>query len=388
MMGVPPLLSGLQSCGGTNPALKIPQRRIGKTDQRTSLPLIEARGTHREIGRQVGEAARERIRRSVAYYEEHIEWLAGMPFAAAEARTLPLLRRAERELPQYVDELRGMAEGAGVSFEKLLVLNCGEEVLCAADPGAAAPLRPPDHCTCLAVSAPGRTIVGHNEDWIEADVENMVVLSLTMPDGTRICSLTGAAYLPMCGVNSHGIAFYGNTLYARDERPGVPNGFKHRWLLEAATRAEADARARMPGRARGSNHLNAQAGGAIWDVEVSAERAVTIEADGWLVHTNHFTAPEMQDVERSESAGSRLRLQRGRELVAAGVAGDDDPFDIVAGVLRDHANSPTSICAHPMPDDPDHGPTTGSVIIELEERRMHVCAGRPCENAYRIVTLD
>ena len=140
----------------------------------------------------------------------------------------------------------------------------------------------------------------------------MVLLSLTVPDGTRILSLTGAAYLPMCGVNSHGIAFYGNTLYARDERPGVPNAFKHRWLLEAATRAEADARARMRGRARGSNHLNAQAGGAIWDVEVSAERAVTIEADGWLVHTNHFTAPEMQDVERSVSAGSRLRLQRGR----------------------------------------------------------------------------
>jgi isopenicillin-N N-acyltransferase-like protein len=366
-------------------------------DQQTSLPLIEARGTHREIGRQVGEAAREPIRRSVAYYEEHIEWLAGMPFAAAEARALRLLRYAEHDLPQYVDELTGMAEGSGVSFEKLLVLNCGEEILCAAEPGAAgpraaelgaaAPPRPADRCTCLALSSPGRTVIGHNEDWIEADVENMVLLSLTAPDGTHILSLTGAAYLPMCGVNSHGIAFYGNTLYARDERPGVPNAFKHRWLLEAATRSEADARARMGGRARGSNHLNAEAGGAIWDVEVSAERAVTIEADGWLVHTNHFTAPQMHDLERSDSAGSRLRLERGRELVAAGVAAGDDPFDIVAGVLRDHANAPTSVCAHPVPDDPQDGPTTGSVIIELEERRMHVCAGRPCENAYRIVAL-
>ena len=216
----------------------------------------------------------------------------------------------------------------------------------------------------------------------------MVLLAITVPDGTRILALTGAAYLPMCGVSSHGIAFYGNTLYARDERPGVPNVFKHRWLLEAATRAEADARARMRGRARGSNHLNAQAGGHIWDVEVSAERAVTIEAGDWLVHANHFTAPELQDVERSDSAGSRLRLQRGRELVAAGLARGDDPFDVVAAVLGDHANAPTSICAHPVPDDPDHGPTTGSVIIELEERRMHVCAGRPCENPYRVVSLS
>ena len=282
-----------------------------------------------------------------------------------------------------------MAEGAGVPFEKLLVLNCGEEVLCAPRPGTSdRAQRPVDHCTCLALAAPGRTIVGHNEDWIEDDVENMVVLSLTVPDGTRILALTGAAYLPMCGLNSHGMAFYGNTLYARDERLGLPNAFKHRWLLEAATRAEADARARVPGRARGSNHLNARAGGEIWDVEVSAERAVTIEADGWLVHTNHFTAAELQDVERSDSLGSRLRLERGRELVAAGLARGEDPFAIVAAVLRDHANAPDSICGHPVPDDPEDGPTTGSVIIELEERRMHVCAGRPCENPYQVVSLD
>ena len=358
-------------------------------DRRLRLPLIEARGSHAEIGRQVGEAAREQIRRQVAYYEEHIEWLAGMPFAAAEGRALGLLGFAERALPRHVEELAGMAEGAGVPFEKLLVLNCGEEVLCAERPAAAASqARPTDRCTCLAVSAPGRTVVGHNEDWIEDDVENMVLLSLTVPDGTRILSLTGAAYLPMCGLNSHGIAFYGNTVYARDERPGVPNVFKHRRLLESATREEADSWARMPGRARGSNHLNARAGGEIWDVEVSAARDVTVEAGRWLVHTNHFTVPELQDVERSESAGSRLRLERARELVAEGLASGDDPFDLVAAVLRDHANAPTSICAHPVADDPDHAPTTGSVIVELEERRMHVCAGRPCENPAGVVALD
>ena len=365
-------------------------------DEPVSLPLIEVGGSHREIGRQTGEAARERVGRSLAYYEANIEWLAGMTFAAAEERALGLLRYAERELPQYVEELAGLAEGAGVPFEKLLVLNCGEEILCAPRPGAAPrpagadvqPSRPADRCTCLALASAGRTIVGHNEDWVEDDVENMVVLSIAAPGGTRVLALTGAAYLPMCGLNSHGIAFYGDTLYAHDERPGVPNVFKHRWLLEARTREEADARACMAGRARGSNHLNAQAGGLIWDVEVSATRALTIEADGWLVHTNHFTSPQMQDVERSVAAGSRLRLERGRELVAAGLARGDDPFDLVAAVLSDHANAPTSICAHPVADDPEHGPTTGSVIIEVEERRMHVCAGRPCENPYRVVELD
>jgi isopenicillin-N N-acyltransferase-like protein len=345
-----------------------------------SLPRIEASGSNREIGRRIGEAAREQIRRSVAHYEENIEWLAGMTFAQAEERSLALLSHAEHDLPQYVDELAGMAEGAGLPLSKLLVLNCGEEILCAPRPDAG-------HCTCLALASPGRTVVGHNEDWIEDDIQNMVLLDLTVPDGTRILALTGASYLPMCGVNSHGIAFYGNTMYAHDERLGVPNIFKHRWMLEAASREEADLRACMSGRARGSNHLFAQAGGQIWDIEVSAERSAVIETDDWLVHTNHYTADELLEVERSDSAGSRERLARGRELVVAGLQAGDDQLALVASVLRDHANAPASICAHPVPDDPEDGPTTGSVIIELEERRMHVCAGRPCENAYQVVSL-
>ena len=345
------------------------------------LPIVQAKGTYREIGRQIGEAARAQIRRSVAYYETNIEWLAAMSFAEAERASLALLPFAEHDLPQHVEELQGLAEGSGVPFAKLLVLNCGEEILCSPRPGDG-------HCTCMAVTVAGRTVVGHNEDWVEDDIENMVLLDLTVPDGARILALTGAAYLPMCGVNSHGLAFYGNTLYARDEHDGVPNGFKHRWLLESATREEADARARLRGRARGSNHLNAQAGGHIWNVEVSAERAAVIEADEWLVHTNHYTCAELLDVERSDSPGTRLRLARAQALAAAGLERGDDPFALVCDVLRDHANAPTSICAHPVGDDPEDSPTTGSIVIELEERRLHVCAGRPCENAYQTVSFD
>jgi isopenicillin-N N-acyltransferase-like protein len=378
----------------------------------STIPVIAVSGGHREIGRQIGEAAREQIRRSVAYYEENIEWLAGMRWAEAERRSLALLPDAEHDLPQYAAELAGMAAGAAVRFESLLVLNCGEEILCAERPaggpavGASAAgvdtletvvARPSDRCTCIAIAAPGRTVIGHNEDWIEDDVENMILLDLTTAAGTRILSMTGAAYLPQCGVNSHGLAFYGNTLYSRDERAGVPNTFKHRWLLESRTRVEADARARLRGRARGSNHLNAREGGEIWDLEVSAERDALVEptaaafgeagSAAWLAHTNHFTAAEMSDLERSTSEGSRRRLERARALVPEGLARGDDPLDIIRGALSDHAHAPTSICAHPVPDDPEHGPTTGSIVVELEERRLHVCAGRPCENEYLTVSF-
>ena len=56
-------------------------------------------------------------------------------------------------------------------------------------------------------------------------------------------------------------------------------------------------------------------------------------------------------------------------------------------MLRDHEGAPRSVCAHPIEDDASHGPTVASMIWELEERLMHVCAGRPCEQPYSSVRL-
>jgi hypothetical protein len=164
-------------------------------------------------------------------------------------------------------------------------------------------------------------------------------------------------------------------------------------MLEAPTRAEATARALLRERARGSNHLCGQAGGRIWDVETSASRAAVIErgavVDGWewLAHTNHYLAAEMLKVEGSTSTGSRLRYARACELLSEGLAPGIDPVELAGAVLRDHGNAPTSICGHggEGPDAPS--PTTGSMVWELEERRMHICAGPPCENPYRVVAL-
>jgi len=337
------------------------------------LPVIEARGTYREIGRCLGEGGREQIRRSLAFHEEKYEWLAGVTFAAAEERAQGLLPYAQRALPQYVEELRGMAEGAGVPLAKLVVLNCGEELMC--------------HCTSVALTTGGRTVLAHNEDWIDDDIENMVVFDVTCPDGTRFLSLSGAAYLAGCGINSHGLALGGNSVYATDERPGVPNSFVLRWKLEARTRDEVDARSTLAGRARGSNHLTARVGGQVWDVETSSTKHAAIDADGgWLAHTNHYLSASLADVEGSTSAGTRLRLARARAIVTQGLADGDDGFAIAARVLRDHENPPTSICCHTVPGEVDPAPTTGGFICEVEERRMHVCAGPPCENPF--ITLE
>ena len=393
--------------------------------------VLEVAGSCREIGRQIGEGARPLIERRVALFEADFERFAGgLSLSTAEALTRPLLAAAERRLPQYVEELRGLAEGAVVPFSRILLMNCGEELTCTLPPQ-------PGHCTSLALAGERRTIVAHNEDWEEQDIAHQVLLRIVTPDGTRILAMTTAGLLAMTGMNSHGLAFGANTVYAREhgadvpagdapagdappgapdemsvadsgaalsgtpcgaplagQRPGVPNSLVCRWMLEAPTRGEATARAMLSERARGSNHLCGQAGGRIWGVETSAAGAAVIEGGAltggreWLAHTNHYLADEMLALEGSTSVGSRLRHARACELLREGLGRGADPVDLAGAVLRDHVDAPTSICGHggQGPDAPS--PTTASMVWELEERRMHVCAGPPCENPYRVVALD
>jgi len=376
------------------------------------FPHIVARGSHRQLGRAVGEGAREQIAAAVSFYEEHFEAMAGITFAEAERQSLEYLPYVKRHLPQYVDELEGMAEAAGLPFIKLLVPNCAEEFTCPAD----ADTQPSPHggsgrpeprasqggasdvdeqsspsggahfCTGVAVSHAGRHVVGHNMDWYVVDADKNVLFDLTTLDGTRIVTIAGVPYLPILGLNSHGVACVGNSVYSNDNRHGVPNVFIRRWVLEAPSMEEAVARACFPVRARGTNYTLADADGRIWDLETSATGAVLIEGGATLAHTNHYVHPAMAVFEGSHKEESRRRLRQAEDELAAGVAQGEDPRDLVARVLALHDDGPDAICGHPDETLPlaDQVMTVASMVCDLDALRVEACAGPPCENEYRV----
>jgi len=375
------------------------------------FPHIAARGSHRELGRAVGEGAREQIAAAIAFYEEHFVAMAGITFAEAERQSLGYLPYVRRYLPQYVDELEGMAEAAGLPFVKLLVPNCAEEFTCPADAdteasphggpagagaqasssaGASDAAAPSGHggahfCTGVAVSHGGRHVVGHNMDWYVVDADKNVLFDLTTPDGTRIVTIAGVPYLPILGLNSHGVACVGNSVYSNDNRRGVPNVFVRRWVLEAPNLEEAVARACFPLRARGTNYTLADREGRLWDLETSAHAAVLIEGEGALAHTNHYVHPAMTVFEGYHKQESRDRLRRAEEELESGLARGEDPRDLVARVLTVHDGGQDAICGHPDESLPvtEQVMTVASMICDLDALRVEACAGPPCENEYR-----
>ncbi len=347
--------------------------------------VIEASGTPREVGRQIGEAARDLVARGLAAYEERFPALAGCTFSEAVERARAYLRPAEDYVPQAVEQIRGLAEGANVPFERVFALNCCEEFTCQADRMW---LRR-EHCTSFAVAAGGRVVSGHNEDWYPEDVAHLVVRRVRLrgvgeADGVSYISVGPAYDLPITGITSRGITSAANTLYYRDEGVGVPNN-----CLLTAVLQQPDlegARDLIVGspRARGSNHLLCDARGRIWDIETTGERWAFIDGGQLFTHANHYVSPELAPGDASDSEGTRLRRARAEELLTAGVADGADLVELGKSVLSDHANAPTSICSHWDDDDPDEDQdvTTASMIWEPAEGRAHIACGQPCSSAY------
>jgi len=376
---------------------------------------VRARGSYREIGRQVGEAARPQIEASIAFFVENFAAMSGgLSFAEAQRRAAAYLRYARACTPRQLEELEGMAEGSGVPLAALLVPNCAEELTSSeptvgeqplpADQTRAAEQRLPRDrrpgsgrlapgCTAVAIVAGGRHVVGHNMDWYVVDAVNNVLFDLTAPDGTRLLAFAGAAYLPIVGLNSHGIGNLSNSVHSTDNRLGVPNVFVRRTTMEAATLEAARDDGLLAARARGTNQFFADTSGRLWDVESSATAGAFADhtARGYMAHTNHYVAPEMAPFEGSDAQESRTRLATAEAMLVEGLDHGDEPVELVARILRCHEPSTQDcICGHPEPSEPlgEQGMTVGSIICDLDERRLYACAGTPCDNPYQVFEMD
>jgi isopenicillin-N N-acyltransferase like protein len=364
-----------------------------------SFPCIEVTGTHHEVGRQIGEAAADLVARGLAYYESSYPVLAGMTFAAAVDRARPYLAPAQAWAPQLVDQVRGLAEGAGVPFEYLFAVNCTEEFTCTmestSDPAGTSPRG--EHCTSFAFVHGGRTYAGHNEDWYPGDIENLVLRQVTLTGGMRYIALCPAAALPMTAMNARGIVCTATTLYSHDEVVGVPNAFILASLHESHTLEEARAHIEEAPRARASSHLLCDESGRIWGLETTAGRSAFIDGGRRLAHTNHYLSPELAPDDASDAEGTHKRLARATELLDEGLAsanpggaqGAAQAVALARSVLTDHANAPLSICAHWDDDDPDldQSVTTASMVWDLSERAVHVALGQPCKHEYLTYSL-
>lgn len=366
----------------------------------TGFPHLRLSGSPRDRGRRYGEQAADRITTSLSAYREVFSHLAGWDWRTVVCEA----RRYEPAIAafdlRYLEELRGIAEGAGVDEGDILAINTRTEVMFAAKARAAARAFGRGECSAFAVlgtrTADGHTLVGQNWDWLTHCFDTVVVLEVEQDDAPDYVTVVEAGLLAKAGVNTAGIGVVTNALVTADDRgePGVPYHVLLRGLLDAETLSGALATIQRAPRSSSANYLIASRDGLALDVEAAPgdfTRVYLLDpVDGVLLHTNHFLSRRFDRVDVSTWAmpDSPVRLQRLRALVAAQRAPID--VDVLGGWLRDHADHPAGVCCHPDTALPsvEQDATVVSVVIDLDAGRLWIADGHPCETPYRTVELS
>lgn len=343
------------------------------------IPIFEFRGTHRQVGQQIGEAMKSRLQRMAAGVREGLPRGVSWDDMLLQARAYLVPSRAA--YPQYVDEIEGIAEASGLPFDELFLWLC-EELW---DPAA---WRRPKGCTDLvargAATADRSTLVAHTNDLSPEVEEDLVILKVQAGDEPEFLGVTVGGVGYSAGFNAAGISMTGNQVDGNDTRPGVPRHLCVRAILAARRLQEAMDACLLPSRASNYNNVIADAHGEVYSMEGSATDCEPIYIEGdLLAHANHYVSAPMRrfEADRNTISGSVIRHNRAWRLLRESY-GRLTP-ELFQALMSDHANYPGSICKHGT-----ESVTVFGLIIRLEERRAWIGKGRPCQATYYEYALD
>jgi len=335
-----------------------------------------------ERGRQHGSQVKEEIAKVCQGYKKSFE-RKGYTWEEAQQMAMEYVPYLEQEMPELMEEAKGIAAGAEVDLAVVMVLNTRYELLkfkknvnCYEN----------SECTCYAVTPEAtkenETIGGQNWDNSPFIGENLYILHIDEENGTRIVGLTEPAQLIRSGMNSHGLSVNCSTLLSTKDYRGiaVPTNFMRRRILQCRTFEEASRRVERFRPCVSINYVITSAEGkaVVYEttpvenfkitpssgvitqgndiqVDPTLERFIPADRD----HQHHF---------RGQRLGYLLRKQAG-EITA----------EYIEECLKDHYGYPASVCNHAG----DQGLQTIASILYCVSRGYALIAwGNPCEIPY------
>lgn len=328
-------------------------------------------------GQQYGVQARDKIHAGVAVYQDYFAKTSENSWEQIKAYAMSYLPVVQQCMPEVLEEARGIAAGAQISLDELMVLNCRYEI-------SKFPKVP--ECTTAAIlpeaTQAHTTYLVKNWDYKEAVIPNIVILHIEQADGTRILGLTEAGQMLREGFNSHGIGLCNNMIRSVYDNcdVGIPVTFLRRKVLSCKTFGEARDTLVHARRSVSNNMMLASAAGVAVDIEAYPGGAnMLAPKEGVLTHANHFVVHQHLDAR----VGPKNRDIRLEHLLRQRQGKIDIPY--VMECMRDHEYYPESICAHnsnlPGYELKDFM-TVASLIIDFANNAAYICAGPPCEGEY------
>jgi len=356
------------------------------------IPTLNLSGTPAQIGEAHGEAAREKIK---DHTDRFLELLLSRAVTVPDEESLwskwsPQVSANERFAPDLVEEMRGIARGSGVSFERIFLLNSLLDLVSF----YYADMAENFGCTSFAVSraaGSGGTLVGQTYDMPEIHQDFLILLRIEPQQGPRQLVFSFAGIVGAAGLNEAGIGLSINYLSPLDVGVGRLHSVVVRQVLGARNLANALAPPVQPPRAGGAHFLIADQDGNVVSIETTAKRyEVFYPEDNVYGHTNHYLGHSLKGTEyiRRDSIGSSLaRYTALRRYLRE--SGNELDLERLKELTRNHTSFPQSICTHGRDTDPQERRTRSlsAMVHELDKRTIHITNGCACESRYHPVSL-
>ncbi|KAI4859977.1 hypothetical protein F4820DRAFT_131269 [Hypoxylon rubiginosum] len=402
---------------------------------------VRVTGLPKERGRQYGKQAAAKIRRNIAHYmkpgqlppwERTVKYINDI--------YVPGLKEY---FPSALEEMKGIAEGSGVTVEEIIMLNARYDLSRA--PGGSR-YRPPTEDKRVLTTGLCRSIDGA-EDWDDLDNEctssafwqgatagggvytaqnwdisshlyedDLVILLEVHPDPSEnapiMFLITEAGQMGRSGMNSAGLGLTANSLnstadYFPEEgvkTPRLPVSLLRRMFLQEKSFPKALQAVYHAPRHVSNNLTLSTAEGFALCMEITPDEAFVITPsarDAHIVHSNHFLAPAVHaraaaGIADAYPGGSswfrHLRFEKG---VLPFLDGAVD-VDVITRALSDHLGYPQSLCAHVDTSGGEGIPgypfkksmTVACVVYDLTRKVVTVCKGPPCQGVFEKFKLD
>lgn len=355
-------------------------------------PFVDVSGTPFERGRQHGAAVPQRVKRSIELYGGQLDNL-GFDAAAKSALIGEFAREIEAFGAHYIEEMAGIAEGAGVPLEDIVMVNARTEVIAKAKMLKDTPIGETeeldDGCTGAVIlperSASGALIHGQNWDWKAECAETAIVLRVRRDDGPDILTFVEAGGLARCGMNAAGICITANYLESERDftQPGVPLALIRRKVLEQEHLAYAIKTVATTPKACSNNMMLSAVQGFGINFECAPDEAFPLyPADGLIVHANHWVGSvplsKLKDTGISRVPESFYRDWRVRKLLDE--AGRKLTVDDLKQAFFDDFLTPHSVCRPVRPNDTGNLSATVAMVIMQPDKGIMEVAPLPAQN--------
>ncbi|MRH41715.1 hypothetical protein GH741_03390 [Aquibacillus halophilus] len=358
-------------------------------------------GPAKEIGKQHGSQGKAEVLHSLETYEKLFYGYKQINWKEAREIALAHVKAIEKYDLELIEEMEGVAEGAGVDFEDILALNARSEIALAGYKGSSFM----DGCTAMAVCPPltSETIIGQNWDWKGRQTKSLLVLGIrnnnvSKPDITMV---TEGGMIGKIGFNSSGLGVCFNALLTDKKSNEVPIHLGLRGVLDSHTLGEAISKIKFGQMAAAASFLigqdqgNGPGNGMALNFEVSPFGIDSVGGtDGKLVHSNHLMSDvikeNLRDMNEFRFDDSMIRKRRAEQLLDQAISsGEQITEETFKGWLSDEFNAPNSINHYENMRAPEHRrmETVFSIIMNLSKRRMLLCIGKPAEGTFEEVTF-